>query len=62
MVEKLDSFLEKIRQPQSPEKNIDIWYNLPLKDEGALQELEVKLKDENYRKKMVNINSLQNMK
>lgn len=66
ILQKLDSFSEqKTRQPQSPEEveTIDIWYNLPLKDERALQELEVKLKeDEKYRKKMVNINPPQNIK
>ncbi|XP_011686339.1 PREDICTED: uncharacterized protein LOC105449044 [Wasmannia auropunctata] len=57
ILKKLDSFSEqKIRQPESPEEveTIDIWHNLPLKDERALQELEVKLKeDEKYRKKLI---------
>ncbi|CAL1685199.1 unnamed protein product [Lasius platythorax] len=57
ILEKFECISEQInRQPQSPEEveTIDIWYNLPLKDEVALQELEDKLKeDDKYRKKLV---------
>jgi len=52
------SLLKQNTCPQNPEevKTIDIWYNFPLKDEGTLQKLEVKLKeDKKYRKKLINI-------
>lgn len=64
ILEKLQCILEKNGQRQNPEEveTIDIWHNLPLKDEVALQELERKLEDETYRKKMVNINPPQNIK
>jgi len=65
ILEKLECISEqKNRQPQCLEEieTIDIWYNLPLKDEAALQELKHKLKeDEKYRKKLININPPQNM-
>lgn len=55
ILEKLECISEpKNRQPQDLEEveTIDIWYNLPLKDEATLQELDHKLKeDEKYRKK-----------
>ncbi|KMQ84036.1 tetratricopeptide repeat protein [Lasius niger] len=65
ILEKFECISEqKNRQPQSPKEVeiIDIWYNLQLKDEVALQELEHKLKeDDKYRKKLVNINLPQNI-
>lgn len=47
---------EETRKPEDADEIeiIDIWQNLPVKDEVSLQELEIKLKEnDKYRKKMV---------